>query len=452
MAVNTSYKVYNGSEFVEYYFKTSAGLVGVTSTRKFITSSTKVNNKSFTLASSGEGATLTLDGSEIENGIPSGSYNYISGGAPISVSLQLLDAGVKQAYDHVPSNCLTYGQNGNFQTQFECLNQLESFAEENYLGGDVGFIRIKATNNNDIFFELDDTVYAPAGRTVNGKALTSNVVLYSTDIAMSSSDNTTLKAELDNIREVAEGKTNTYAISVTGGTSSNLNSQFNSTADMLEVIVSGSNKYIAQIGSLPAVDITTLKIGDVILTSTQDTADWWYSGEHYTVTGRGTAYVFYKMAMESVELTFSALQSHPTTLGGYGITDAKIENGVITLGSNTIQPLTSHQSLASVVPYSGATGDVNLGNHKLYADEVIGTDNMMTDVSFTLRNIGSIYQDGGSDNMYIEINKYNNQYIGDVVVRALNMTFNGKNVATISVGTTAPTSPRVGDVWLDTNN
>lgn len=36
-----------------------------------------------------------------------------------------------------------------------------------------------------------------------------------------------------------------------------------------------------------------------------------------------------------------------TTLTGYGITDAKIENGVITLGKNTITPLTSHQSLAA---------------------------------------------------------------------------------------------------------
>lgn len=36
-----------------------------------------------------------------------------------------------------------------------------------------------------------------------------------------------------------------------------------------------------------------------------------------------------------------------TTLTGYGITDAKIENGVITLGKNTITPLTSHQSLTA---------------------------------------------------------------------------------------------------------
>jgi hypothetical protein len=35
----------------------------------------------------------------------------------------------------------------------------------------------------------------------------------------------------------------------------------------------------------------------------------------------------------------------PTTLAGYGITDAKIENGVITLGGKTITPITSHQSI-----------------------------------------------------------------------------------------------------------
>ena len=39
--------------------------------------------------------------------------------------------------------------------------------------------------------------------------------------------------------------------------------------------------------------------------------------------------------------------TNPTTLSGYGITDAKISNGVITLGANSITPLTSHQSLSN---------------------------------------------------------------------------------------------------------
>lgn len=39
-----------------------------------------------------------------------------------------------------------------------------------------------------------------------------------------------------------------------------------------------------------------------------------------------------------------------TTLAGYGITDAKIDNGVITLGSNTITPLTSFTESDPTVP------------------------------------------------------------------------------------------------------
>lgn len=39
-----------------------------------------------------------------------------------------------------------------------------------------------------------------------------------------------------------------------------------------------------------------------------------------------------------------------TTLSGYGITDANINNGTITLGSNTITPLTSHQSVTDNNP------------------------------------------------------------------------------------------------------
>lgn len=46
-------------------------------------------------------------------------------------------------------------------------------------------------------------------------------------------------------------------------------------------------------------------------------------------------------------MAWSAITGKPTTISGYGITDAKIANGTITLGSNTITPLTSHQDLSA---------------------------------------------------------------------------------------------------------
>lgn len=46
-------------------------------------------------------------------------------------------------------------------------------------------------------------------------------------------------------------------------------------------------------------------------------------------------------------LAWNAVTDKPTTLSGYGITDANISNGVITLGSNTITPLTSFSGLSA---------------------------------------------------------------------------------------------------------
>jgi hypothetical protein len=45
-------------------------------------------------------------------------------------------------------------------------------------------------------------------------------------------------------------------------------------------------------------------------------------------------------------INFAKKADKATTLEGYGITDAKIANGVITLGSDTITPLTKHQDIS----------------------------------------------------------------------------------------------------------
>lgn len=51
-------------------------------------------------------------------------------------------------------------------------------------------------------------------------------------------------------------------------------------------------------------------------------------------------------------------QNRPTTLSGYGITDAKIASGIITLGNNTITPLTS-QWTANLITGASATAKSN---------------------------------------------------------------------------------------------
>ena len=51
-----------------------------------------------------------------------------------------------------------------------------------------------------------------------------------------------------------------------------------------------------------------------------------------------------------------------TTISGYGITDAKIVNGTITLGNEEITPLTSHQSLADYYKKSETSGKTEIAN------------------------------------------------------------------------------------------
>ena len=50
----------------------------------------------------------------------------------------------------------------------------------------------------------------------------------------------------------------------------------------------------------------------------------------------------------SISIPFANLSSKPTTLANYGITDAKIDNGIITLGGNTITPIVQSQLDSSI--------------------------------------------------------------------------------------------------------
>lgn len=112
-----------------------------------------------------------------------------------------------------------------------------------------------------------------------------------------------------------------------------------------------------------------------------------------SVTGGGTA--------DAVE--WNNVLDKPTTIAGYGITDAKIENGTITLGNQTITPLTS----VPVTSVNSKTGAVVLTANDvgaLPADTVIPTVNNAT---LTIRrnsvDVGSFTANSAND-VNIDIN------------------------------------------------
>lgn len=95
--------------------------------------------------------------------------------------------------------------------------------------------------------------------------------------------------------------------------------------------------------------------------------------------------------------------SNPTTLSGYGITDANINNGTITLGSDTITPITSFSSLDS--PAVGGSGK--------YISSISETDGIISATETTLDTVptenstnaitsGAVYTDSANQQLEID--------------------------------------------------
>lgn len=79
---------------------------------------------------------------------------------------------------------------------------------------------------------------------------------------------------------------------------------------------------------------------------------------------------------KAVNTALAGKANKATTLAGYGITDAKIASGVITIGGNTITPLTSHQSLAAYAK----TADVNTALAKKVDKASVLTNQNLNDI------------------------------------------------------------------------
>lgn len=86
-----------------------------------------------------------------------------------------------------------------------------------------------------------------------------------------------------------------------------------------------------------------------------------------------------------------------TTLAGYGITDAKISGGTITLGTSTITPLTSHQSLDNYYTKDEVDGKVSA--IPKFSISVV-TELPATDISTTTMYL--LKTDSETNNLYTE--------------------------------------------------
>ena len=112
--------------------------------------------------------------------------------------------------------------------------------------------------------------------------------------------------------------------------------------------------------------------------------------------------------------TFANIASKPTTIAGYGITDAKIANGTITLGANTITPLTSGSSL-DATKLSGTASISTTGNAKTAttADSLKNVTataaelNVLDGITATTAELN--YVDGVTSNIQTQLNNKANK-------------------------------------------
>lgn len=110
---------------------------------------------------------------------------------------------------------------------------------------------------------------------------------------------------------------------------------------------------------------------------------------------------------------WSEITSKPTTLSGYGITDAKIASGVITLGSNTITPITSIADLTgSTITAANLRTNLGLsaalrfiGKATTDMSESTTTAPTVTGVTNYAPEVGDVVLDKNSDAEYVCIAK-----------------------------------------------
>ena len=105
-------------------------------------------------------------------------------------------------------------------------------------------------------------------------------------------------------------------------------------------------------------------------------------------------------------VAWSGVSHTPTTISGYGITDAKINNGVITLGSNTITPLTSHQAVTDNNPtldWSTKSKVATIGSNEIHVT-------MPAKPTYSASDVGL-----GNVTNNAQVKKINSSTSGDIV-------------------------------------
>lgn len=329
--VIATYKRYNetgGNVWDTIYFKTAAAAVGESNSRWFMKPVNTVNGKSFT---QNGGITLYANDITIRKNSTPETYNYISEGQKITEALKALDKAAKDAKDSIPSGVLTTANyaavlNSVYQAKNDELDKLTKITGTGYvtkstLGYSTSTALMLATDIKNT------NTFVPKERTVNGKALSSDITLTGENIKTTTGGNN-ISQDIATIREMANGRSRSFVIDTPVQSETSCNNLFrvqktNSSTSVVKVAVTGAKPLEDIQGN--SVNLSTLTVGDVIFTKTAGIKDWWYAGEAVDTTIQGSNakyYWFYQLDADNITVENTYSKTSQNAISGQGVAAA----------------------------------------------------------------------------------------------------------------------------------
>ncbi len=325
--VIATYKRYNetgGNVWDTIYFKTAAAAVGESNSRWFMKPVNTVNGIPFT---QNGGIMLYANNITIRKNEKPATYNYISEGQTIAEALKALDNAAKDAKDSIPSGVLTTANYADtlssvYQAKNDELDKLTKIPGTGYVTKtSLGYATSTALM---LVKDIKDTgAFVPKERTVNNKALSSDITLTGDDIK-TTANGKNISQDIAAIREMANGRSRSFVIDTPEQSEISCNSSFRvkktNSQNFVKVAVTGAKPLENIQHNL--VDLSTLVVGDVIFTKTAGMKDWWYAGEAVDTTIQGANikfYWFYQFDADSVTVENTFDDTSQNAISGMGV-------------------------------------------------------------------------------------------------------------------------------------
>ena len=319
---------------------------------------------------------------------------------------------------------------------------------------------------------------------LNGKQATLTFDSTPTDSSTNPVTSGGVYTSIQNVVAIAEGKTETYTLKYdpTDTAHTYANSTFNSQSD--SITISNSDYLYIEGGKVTGAQLVSaldLKIGDIIWVINTPVPDRWVgaiSNGTYTLYKLETSTVdlanyltnvAYDSSTHIISLTKNSQTSTVVDLDNF----ASISNGTITIGGNSITPLTSHQDLSAYAPLNSPTftgtvtlptttkiGSLTTTGNVRYANGTLSVDTTTYVPATRTVNGKALSSDITLSASDVSALPSSTTYLASASLstdsRTLTITTSGGssistdsgNITTLS--STAPSNAKTGDIWFAT--